>query len=531
MTTRREGAAALDLAGCRVLRTFVGLEPTPEVLAAIQRGDASGVTLFRHKNVGSPEQLRELCARLQDARPAGDPPLIIGLDQEGGQLQAVGDPATAWPGNLALGATGSAALAEATGRAIGLEAAALGANLVFAPVCDVLQPASASPLGTRPFGSDPALVGRLAAAMVRGLQGASVAAVLKHFPGHGSAVGDSHAAMPVVRDDAATVRARDLAPFRDGIAAGVKAVLPGHLAVPALTDGEPIAATVSRQLLGALLRGELGFGGVTISDALDMGGAGTAGHLDAQALAAVAAGMDLLLLVHPATLEDSVVDAIRTARAGGALDPADATAARARIHALRTWLGEIEQPGLEVVGCKAHLALARRIAEASVTLVRDPAGLLPVLAAGAGSRIALVAPVPVDLTPAETSSYVQLGLADALRRRGLDVSEIVAPLDPTAGQVAALLDASRDADLVLVATFDAVSHPGQAALARAFAATARPAIAIALRSPYDVALFGPALTAICTYGIQAPQMDALAAGLVGEIRFAGRPPVNLAAGS
>jgi beta-N-acetylhexosaminidase len=471
-----------------------------------------------------------LCSRLQDARPAGDPPLVIGLDQEGGQLQAIGGGATAWPGNLALGAIGSDDLAEAVGRAIGLEAAALGANLVFAPVCDVLQRGSATPLGTRPFGSDPAMVGRLASAMVRGLQGAGVAAVLKHFPGHGSAFGDSHAAMPIVHDDAATVRARDLAPFRQGIAAGVKAVLPGHVAVPALTGGVSIAATVSPQLLGGLLRGELDFTGVTVSDALDMGGAGTAGHLDAQALAAVTAGMDLLLLVHPTVLEDGVVDAIRAGLAAGALDMAGAETARARIRALRTWLGQLSQPDLDVVGCAPHRGLARRVAEASVTLVRDPARRLPV-PAPAGTRIALIAPVPVDLTPAETSSYVRLGLADALRRRGADVTEIVAPLDPTVAQVAALVDAARDADLVLVATFDAVSHAGQVELTHGIAAFGRPAVAIALRSPYDSTLYPPEVAAICTYGIQAPQMDALAAALVGEIPFAGRLPVSLEAPS
>lgn len=524
------GAAALDLAGCRVLRTFEGLEATDAVLAAIRRGDASGVTLFRRKNVGSPAQLRGLCAQLQAARPAGDPPLVIGLDQEGGQLQAVGEPATAWPGNLALGAIGSAELAEAAGRAIGSEAAALGANVVFAPVCDVLQPSSATPLGTRPFGSDPALVGRLSAAMVRGLQGAGVAAVLKHFPGHGSAIGDSHAAMPVVRDDAATVRSRDVAPFRAGISAGVKAVLSGHLAVPALTDGEAIAATVSPQLLGGLLRGELGFTGVTVSDALDMGGAGTDGQLDARARATVAAGMDLLLLVHPSRLEDGVVEAIRRGLASGGKGRVSAEAARARIHALRTWLGRLDQPGLDVVGSAAHMALARRIAEASVTLVRDPGRQLP-LSLRPGARVALMAPVPVDLTPAETSSYLRLGLADAIRRRGADVTEVMAPLDPTPAQVAGLVDAGRDADIVLVGTFDAVSHRGQAALTRAMTAARQPAqeppIAIALRSPYDAALFPPGIAAICTYGIQAPQMEAVAGALAGEIPFADTLPVHL----
>jgi len=533
----RDAAESLDLAGCRVLRTFEGLEPTEAVLEAIHRGDAAGVTLFRHKNVGSPEQLRATCAALQAARPPGDPPLVIGLDQEGGQLQAVGGRATAWPGNLALGATGSEELAEAAGFAIGREAAALGANVVFAPVCDVLQPASATPLGTRSFGSDPELVGQLAAAMVRGLQAAGVAAVLKHFPGHGGAIGDSHAAMPVIPDDAATIRARDLAPFRAGIAAGAKAVLPGHLAAPALTGGRTIAATVSPELLNDLLRGELRFEGVTVSDALDMGGAGTAGHLDGQAVAAAAAGMDLLMLVHPTALEDGVVGALRAAITVGSLDEAGARRARERIHALRTWLGEGRQPALDVVGCEAHRAVAGRIAEASVTLVRDPAGNVPLLHGGERPTIAVIAPIPVDLTPAETSCYLRVELADAFRRRRYDVIELVAPLDPTPAQVASLVDASRDADVVIVGTFDAVSNPGQVALVRALgergSAELRESrhrsttIAVALRSPYDVGLYPEHVTAACTYGIQPPQMEALAAALTGEIPFAGHLPVQL----
>jgi beta-N-acetylhexosaminidase len=144
----------------------------------------------------------------------------------------VGHGATPWPGNLALGATRSEELARAAGAAIGAEAAAMGATLVFGPVCDVLQTSSATPLGTRPFGSDPAVVASLAAAMTRGLQDAGVAAALKHFPGHGAVRDDSHVALPEVEGDAARVRAHDLPPFAAGIAAGALAVLPGHLAVP-----------------------------------------------------------------------------------------------------------------------------------------------------------------------------------------------------------------------------------------------------------------------------------------------------------
>jgi beta-N-acetylhexosaminidase len=184
------------LAGVRFLRSFEGLAAGEAILGAIRRGQASGVTLFRAKNVATPEQVRGLSASLQAARPAGDPPLLIGFDQEGGQLQVVGDGATAWPGNLALGAAGSEELARRCGRAIGTEVASMGGNLVYAPVCDVLHRGSATPLGTRPFGDDPALVARLAAAMVEGLQSSGVAATLKHFPGHGAAAADSHVQCP-----------------------------------------------------------------------------------------------------------------------------------------------------------------------------------------------------------------------------------------------------------------------------------------------------------------------------------------------
>ncbi len=513
------------LVGWRLLRTFEGVAPTPRILGAIAAGEAAGVTLFRAKNVASPGQLRELSAALQAARPHGDPPLVIGLDQEGGQLQAVDCGATAWPGNLAIGATGSADLARRAGHAIATEVAAMGGTLVFAPVCDVLHRASATALGTRPFGGDATLVARLAAAMTTGIQEAGVAAVLKHFPGHGAATGDSHLGMPVLDRDLAGLEAEELVPFRAGIAAGARAVLPGHLGVPAVTDGIPVPATVSPALLRGLLRDRLGFDGVTVSDALDMGGASAAGGIQATAVAAAGAGMDLLLLVHDPDTEDAVLAALARAALDGALAEADLLAARARIAALRAWMAQAVQPPLEVVGCAEHRALAEEIARRAVTLVRDRDGMLPLRP---GTRVALIAPVPVDLTPAETSSYVRLQLADALRGRGIVVEELVSPLDPTPGQSAALAAAAAGHDAIVVGTFDAYGSRGQARTVRAAVATGRPTLAVALRGPFDVELYPQAGAVACTYGVQRPLMEALAEALTGRIPFAGRLPVALA---
>jgi beta-N-acetylhexosaminidase len=349
-------------------------------------------------------------------------------------------------------------------------------------------------------------------------------ATLKHFPGHGSAFGDSHVTMPRLEGSAAEIRERDLAPFAAGIAAGALAVLPGHLAAPALTGGRTIAATASHELLEELLRGELGFEGVTISDALDMGGAG-ATDLGSTVVASANAGMDLLMLLHPPDVEDAAVEALRAAAGAGRIGEAHLATAGARIRRVRGWLAGFQQPGLEVVGSAAHLDLARRIAEASVTLVHDPDRLLP-LVAGPGSRVLVLVPRPADLTPAETSSYVKVELGAALRNRGLSVDEHITGLDPSRDEIAALADAVESADVVVVGTFESIHFPSQAALVRRLAER-RPTIAIGLRSPYDVSTYSAGVTAICTYGIQPPQIEAVADALVGRISFAGQLPIAL----
>jgi beta-N-acetylhexosaminidase len=539
VVTRSTVGARNELAGIHLLRTFHGPEPNARILAAISQGRASGVTLFRGSNARDPAQVRALCKYLQSARPSGAPPLIIGFDQEGGQLQTVGGEATAWPGNLALGATRSPELAEEVGRAIGIEVAAMGGTLVYAPVCDVLGRSSATPLGTRTFGDDPDLAAELAAAMTRGLQQAGVAATLKHFPGHGTAAGDPHAMLPVLHEDRAQLGDRSLPPFRAGIAAGAQAVMPGHLAVPALTGGTEIPATFSDAILGDLLRGELGFKGAIISDALDMAGGWREGGLGEAAGAALGAGVDLLLLNHEPAIEEAACEAVLTMMGSGRLDRTRLEASRTRVLSLRRSLRRIVQPALAVVGCEAHRKLARRVAQASITLVRDPEYLLP-LGLRPSDRVALVTPPLIDLTPAETSSYLRLELAAELRTRGLAVDEMAATLDPTTDEVAAIAAATAEHRLVIACTWDAVSFAGQVELIAGLAsrlgsrfssdgAYVGPSqvVAVALRSPYDAALFPPYVTSICTYGVQPPQIEALADALLDRIQFSGRLPVRL----
>ncbi|HEY3522289.1 MAG TPA: glycoside hydrolase family 3 N-terminal domain-containing protein [Candidatus Limnocylindrales bacterium] len=514
---------AARLAGRRVVRSFEGTRPTPGILDAIARGRAGGVALYRGLNVESPDQLARLTAALQAARPRGDPPLLIALDQEGGQLQAFGEGATPWPGNLALGAAGSTELAERAASAIGRELAAVGVNTVWAPVCDLLLDQSVV-LGTRPFGDDAVAVGELAAATVRGFRAAGVAATMKHVPGHGTATADSHYDLPVVEAGAAELE-RHLVPVAAAVGAEVPLAMVAHVAVPTVVGDRTTPATFAPAIVEDVLRDRLGFRGVSVSDALNMGALGDLSDAPRHAVRGAAAGLDLLLLLHPPDIEDAATRAVGAAIADRRIAPDRAAAAEARIERLRRGFprpDERDPRRLAVVGCAEHRALAREIAEASVTLVRDSQGSLP-LSVG---PVLVVAPRPVDLTPADTSSYLQLGLADALRERGLEAESLEMPLDPSSADVHGIV-ARAAGRTVICGTIDAAVHRGQAALVEALLAAGRPTVAVALRTPYDLVAYPSVGTYACTFGIQPPSIEALADALVGRIPFRGRLPVVL----
>src|SRR5512135_1296228 len=253
-----------QLVGQRLLWSFNGkTEPSVDFLSALKSGHVSGVSLFRALNIDHPAQVRQLIDRLQSmARKAGLPVLLIAADQEGGQLIGLGEHTTPFPGNMALGATRSVDLAQRVGYAIGREAAAMGVNVNYAPVCDVNINPRNPVIGTRSFGESPELVSTLAVGLLRGLQSAGVAATAKHFPGHGDTASDSHYGTPLITHSPERLREVEFPPFRAAIEAGVKMVMTAHIAVPVLDQGSNLPATLSNKILGEVLRQELNFTGV-----------------------------------------------------------------------------------------------------------------------------------------------------------------------------------------------------------------------------------------------------------------------------
>ncbi len=514
--------------GQKLLLTFEGKQALSAAsLKTIQRLKPAGFTLFRAENIDNPAQVRSLTQALQRAaQEAGLPPFLIAADQEGGQLMAIGEGATPFPGNLALGATGSEELAYKVGFAIGRELAAMGVNVDYAPVCDVNVNPRNPVVGARAFGEDPVLVARLAAAQVRGLQAAGVAATAKHFPGHGDTAQDSHYGVPVVPHEAGRLAKVELPPFEAAIQAGVRLVLTAHLALPAFNGGLNLPATLSAEILHGLLRKRLGFEGVIVSDAMDMKAIQQGDGLPIDAIAAASAGVDLLLLNHPLEDQERVSAALHQACQRGLLDADQVMASAGRVLALKHWLAEQSQPELEVVGCAEHQALALEVARKSMTLVRDTAGLLP-LRLRPEMRLAAILPQPQDLTPADTSSTVKPELGAALRQFHPNVDEFVVPLEPDEGQIADLKRQAQEYDLIVAGTFNAASFPAQANLVKALVSTSVPVVVAALRMPYDLAAFPSVSAYVCTYSILPPSMQALAEALFGKTSWAGRLPVSI----
>lgn len=494
---------------------------------------AAGFTLFRAANTRAPAQVRRLTSALQAAareRPgaAADPPLLIAADQEGGQLLALGEGFTPFAGPMAIGATSDADLARSVGEAIGQELRAVGVNVDYAPVLDVaINPANPS-LGIRSFGDDPAEVARLATAWIDGLQAQGVAATAKHFPGSGGLIADTHHQLGVVDRSPADLEAVELVPFRAALAVGVRMVMSGHFAVPALTGDQTQPSTLSRRMMWGLLRDELGFEGVSITDALDMK-AIPQGAAQARAVVeALEAGVDLLLTTADRTAQHRIETALRRGSAeDGRLDAKLAAASAARVRRLRQWVDRVEDPPLDVVGSAHNRALARELSARSLTLVRDDARLLP-LKAGTGARIGAIMPAPRDLTPADTSSFVKPSLAAALRAFHPAVDEIVTSHPPTPAEIAAVRARAGDWEVIVVGTLSAAPGSPQAELVAALLATGRPVVTVALRTPWDLAAYPAARTHVATYSILRESMDALAAAIFGQAGFPGRLPVSLA---
>lgn len=348
---------AEKLAGRAIVAGFEGLAPPPEILRQVRLGALGGVVLFA-RNVESAEQLAALIGELSSAVPADRRPLLA-VDQEGGRVVRIREPLTALPAAREIGELNDPELTRLAGRLVGRELCALGLTVNLAPVLDVDTNPDSPVIGDRSYGATPERVVRHGLAFARGLIDGGVHPCGKHFPGHGDAAVDSHLSLPRVEADAARLGAVELTPFRAWCREGLGPLMTAHVLFPALDPEHP--ATVSRQILTALLREELEFGGALLTDDLEMGAIGEAGGAARAAVGALLAGADGLLVCRSEDVRAQVREEL--ARAAAA-DPEVAhrlERAAARLRPLATppgdgvdwtWIGspEHQRSKSEVLG-------------------------------------------------------------------------------------------------------------------------------------------------------------------------------------
>ncbi|SDZ40275.1 beta-N-acetylhexosaminidase [Micromonospora pattaloongensis] len=482
-------ATAVSAGSAAGNRKLAGVDTPAEMIAKYRLGglilvgfsadDPTGKNQ-QTSNVDNPKQVRALTTGLQRAAAGlaagkGEAPLLIGTDQEYGVVTRIRSGVTALPSAMASGAAGQPALTEGAWRAAGTELAALGVNLDFAPVADVAA-ANSAVIGSRSYGADAKATAAQVAAAVRGLEGAGVAATLKHFPGHGHTAADSHEALPVLTQTRSALDAGDLPPFAAGIDAGASMVMSGHLDVRAVDPGTP--ATFSRKVLTDVLRGELGFRGVVVTDGMNMAPAmkWPAGEA---AVRAVNAGNDLLLM--PPDVKGAY-EGLLAALRGGELPRPRLVEAVTRVLTLKLRLADQRPPAMSTLNSAGHRQAAARLAAAAVTQLRGACGQPAVR-----GRVTVTASAGRDSTRAL--------LTGALRAAGATV----VPAGGTTVHLVGYGDTAKDLNPAAAVTV----------------AMDTPAILAAARSK----------TLLATYSSSPASMTALAAVLTGKAPAPGRAPV------
>ena len=346
---------------------FGATEPAPPVLLNPTYGTVI---------LGQPLEAASILNRLQ---AIADVPLLNTADFETGVGFRIAG-ATAFPRAMAFGAAGDDKLAYEAGRITGEESRALGVHVNFAPVVDVNNNARNPVINTRSFGEDPGLVGRLASAYIKGIQAAGVMATLKHFPGHGDTDTDSHLGLPIITHPRERLEQIELPPFKAGIAAGVDAIMTGHIEMPAFDPAPNTPTSLSQPIVGGVLRKELGFNGLIYTDSMGMAGVAAMYSPGEAAVRAVAAGNDIVL--HSPD-DGAAFAAIRDAVKGGKIPEAQIDASVVRILRAKAAAGlhRTRTVNLEsvsnVVGTRANLAVADEVSQRSITLIKDDRNQVP----------------------------------------------------------------------------------------------------------------------------------------------------------
>ena len=506
---------------------FSGTQITPFIRRMIIEHNLGGVIHFA-RNVESVLQLASLNEELQALSrqsPSGWP-LFIAVDQEGGTVARLTKGVAVAPSAMALGATKSEAITCQVCETSGAELRAAGINMNLAPVVDVNNNPKNPVIGVRSFGEDPADVARLGAAAIRGYQ-KHVAAVAKHFPGHGDTAIDSHHDLPVISHDRSRLERVELVPFRAAIAQGVTGIMTSHVSFPAIEQTPGIPATLSYQVLTRLLREELGFEGLILTDCMEMKAIqNTFGTVEAAVLT-IEAGADLVLISQTEELQQKAFEALVAAVRSGRISEERIDQSLARVIKAKEWLNSLGEgpssldPGR--IGSPGHVDVMRNAIRHSLTVVQD-GGCLPL-----GNERVLVIEFEGSATTIAEDVLVNMGtLAQALRANGLaHLDEAKISVEDVAQDYETALRGASEYDKVIVVTSDAHRNQTQAKFVQDLIKEHARVIAVGTRTPYELQAFPGTPTYIAAYGSRPLVWDEVAKLLLGKTRALGKRPVTI----
>ncbi|MFS0873431.1 beta-N-acetylhexosaminidase [Paenibacillus xylanilyticus] len=528
--------------GQMLLCGFHGTEADGDIKHLLQTYPIGGVIYFA-RNIESPEQVERLSAGLQGiADKSGHLPLWISIDQEGGMVARITNGIALMPGQMAIAAAGSTKDAYEAAYISGLELKSMGINMNFAPVLDINNNVANPVIGVRSFGESPQMVADYGVKTIAGIQMAGIAATAKHFPGHGDTDTDSHLDLPVIAHDRERVERVELVPFQAAIAEGVDAMMSAHIYFPAL-EPQRLPVTLSNTVLSGLLRQELGYEGIIVTDCMEMNAIAVHYGTVEAAVMAVEAGADLVLISHTAQLQVEAFEALEAAVKSGRISESRIDESVVRLLMYKGKRGLLEM-GMDVTA-KAevlnelasterpernslqHQEVARRISENSITLVRDQLDMLPLKA----ERTLVITIAATVTTIADEQLNQAVTLGSALSSHGLEVVELTVTPEEVAISSARLLQAAEEGDIrqIVVGTYNAGSPSGdpQCRLIGWLQKLGKPLAVVALRSPYDVLALPDVRVYVAAYESRPLAMDSVALAMMGHIPFTGRLPVNL----
>jgi beta-N-acetylhexosaminidase len=491
----------------------------PSVTSAVEdmiRARGVGGVVLRAENASDAAALARISADLQRiAAEARIPPLFLALDQEGGSIVRVGSGMTVFPSQMALAAAPDAvAVVQRAATITAEELRASGVNWNFAPVADVNNEPLNPIIGNRSYGSDQQRVSSLVGAAVRAYGAAGLLCCAKHFPGHGAATVDSHVGVPIIDVDRARLDRVELPPFRAAIAAGVPAIMLAHLIVPALDPTPALPASLSRRIATDLLRRELGFAGLAVTDDLEMGALASIGEA-AAAERALEAGADFVLLRFDEAAQREGHRLISVAIRNGSLPNFDATVTRLLDMKLR--YGVLDPATPRTPDLAANAAAALDIARSSITLLHNAGRALPLR-----GRVYAISTTTADFTPLPGDS----DLATELERAGGDVTGRKFGTNISESLIATALSEAAAADVVVVGVADVGINDDQLKLVTRLAA-AKPTVLVSLRGPYDVRFAPNVAACVCAYDGRVPSLRAVIEVITGARKPVGSLPVTV----